>query len=125
VSEDRRPGQTGTAEGSSGSRTVTQGTSAVSDHRCPAGAAASPWQGRREQFAAWLPVAGRLELEARALREFDRGEAAAFLIAEEHRRADCAAQRQASHAIADALDWSAQSRRPSHAEMERRRAVIA
>jgi len=34
------------------------------------------------------------------------------------------AQREASHAISAALDWTAASRRPSHAELERRRAVV-
>jgi len=34
-------------------------------------------------------------------------------------------QREASHAIAGALDWSEQSRRPTYAELTRRRAVIA
>lgn len=34
------------------------------------------------------------------------------------------ALREASHAISASLDWSAQSQRPSHAELERRRAVV-
>jgi len=34
-------------------------------------------------------------------------------------------QRQASHAIADAIDWGKQAARPSHAELVRRRSVIA
>ncbi len=34
-------------------------------------------------------------------------------------------QREASYAVSEALDWSAQSRRPSHAELVRRRSVIA
>ncbi len=33
-------------------------------------------------------------------------------------------QRQASHAIADAIDWGKQAARPSHAELVRRRSVI-
>jgi len=33
-------------------------------------------------------------------------------------------QRQASHAIADAIDWGKQSRRPSFATLQRRRSVI-
>jgi len=125
VNEDRRPGRTGTAEGLSGSRTDLEGTPAPPDHRGPAGAAASPSQVRRDQFAAWLPTASRPELEARAMREFDRSESGAFLIAEEHRRAELLAQREASYAVSEALDWSAQSRQPSHAELVRRRAVIA
>ncbi len=34
-------------------------------------------------------------------------------------------QREASHAVAAALDWTAASRQPSHAELVRRRSVIA
>ncbi len=34
------------------------------------------------------------------------------------------AQREASHAVSAALDWTAASRRPSHAELVRRRSVI-
>jgi len=82
------------------------------------------WQGRRASVAEWLPHATREAVEAFALRHFDRAESAAWCIAEEHRRADCAAQRQASWAIADALDWSAQSRQPSHAELVQRRSVV-
>lgn len=125
MNEDRRPGRTGTAEGLSGSRTGLERTPAPPDHRGPVSSALSPCQVRRDQFTAWLPTAGRPELEARAMREFDRAESAAFLIAEEHRRAELLAQRQASYGVSAALDWSAQSRRPSHAELARRRAVIA
>jgi len=125
VNEDRRPGQTGTTEGLSGSRTGLERTSAPPDHRGPAGAALSPCQVRRDQFTAWLPTATRPELEARAMREFDRAESASWCIAEERRRAELLAQRQASYAVSEALDWSAQSRRPSHTELERHRAVIA
>jgi len=82
------------------------------------------WSERREFVAAWLPHVDRARLEQFALRHFDRAESAAYLIAEEHRRADCAAQRQASWAIADALDWSAQSKHPTFAELERRRSVV-
>lgn len=35
------------------------------------------------------------------------------------------AEREASHAVAAALDWAAASRHPSHAELVRRRSVIA
>jgi len=35
------------------------------------------------------------------------------------------ARREASHAVSAALDWTAASRQPSHAELVRRRAVIA
>jgi len=85
----------------------------------------SEWAERRNSVVAWLPHATREAVEAFALRHFDRAESAAFCIGEEHRRADCAAQRQASWAIADALDWSAESKHPTFADLERRREVIA
>jgi len=44
-------------------------------------------------------------------------------VAREDHREFLIAQREASHAISAAVDWSAASRRPSHAELERRRAV--
>jgi hypothetical protein len=83
------------------------------------------WTGRRAAIVAWLPTASRADLEAAFLRHFDRAEGAAYLIAEEYHRADCATQRQASHAIADALDWSAESRVPSFATLQVRRGVSA
>lgn len=43
----------------------------------------------------------------------------------EHHRERLTAQREASYAVSDALDWSAVSRNPSHATLERRREVIA
>ncbi len=88
-------------------------------------AASSDASRRANEVAAWLPTASREAVEAFAWRHFQRAESAEFCIGEEHRRADCAAQRQASWAIADALDWTAQSKRPSFADLERRREVIA
>ena len=82
------------------------------------------WTDRREHFMQWLSCASRPELEARALREFDRAESAAFLIAEQIERDRRIAERMASIEISKALDWTAQSSRPSHAELVRRRAVI-
>ncbi len=84
----------------------------------------SEWAERRNAVVAWLPHATREAVEAFALRHFDRAESAEFCIREEHRRADCAAQRQASWAIADALDWTAVSRNPSHSALVQRRSVI-
>jgi len=60
-----------------------------------------------------------------ALRHFDRAESAEFLISEQLERDRRIAERMASVEISQALDWSAQSRRPSQAELVRRRAVIA
>jgi len=82
------------------------------------------WSARAASVAAWLPTASREAVEAFAWRHYQRAEGAAWCIAEEHRRADCAAQRQASWAIADALDWSAESKHPTFAELERRRGVV-
>jgi len=45
-------------------------------------------------------------------------------VASESQREFLIAQREASHAISEAVDWTAQSRRPSHAELVRRRAVV-
>ncbi len=85
----------------------------------------SEWAERRNAVAAWLPHAAREAVEAFALRHFDRAESAEFCIGEEHRRADCAAQREASYAVCEAEDWTKQAARPSHAQLVRRRSVIA
>jgi hypothetical protein len=45
-------------------------------------------------------------------------------VAREDRRDFLVAQREASHAVSGAVDWSAVSRRPSHAELVKRRAVV-
>jgi len=97
-----------------------QGTASIIDVT-----ALSEWAVRRNSVVAWLPHATREAVEAFALRHFDRAESAEFCIGEEHRRADCAAQREASYAVCEAEDWTAASRRPSHAELQRRRSVIA
>jgi hypothetical protein len=83
------------------------------------------WGGRRAEVLAWLPCAPRGKLEAFALENFDRAEVAAWRIDDEAERAYLLAQREASYAISAALDWSAQSRRPSFAELQRRRGVPA
>ncbi len=83
----------------------------------------SEWAKRRNAVTEWLPHASRGAVEAFALRHFDRAESAAWCIAEEHRRDRLLAQRAASHAIAGALDWSADH--PTFAELERRRGVVA
>lgn len=82
------------------------------------------WQARRDAVTAWLPHATREAVEAFALREFDRAESAAFLIAEQAERERLLALREASLAVSDALDWTEQSRRPSYAELVRRRSVV-
>jgi len=100
-----------------------QGT--ASTHDSTALPELSEWAKRRNAVTEWLPHANRDSVEAFALRHFDRAESAAWCIGEEHRRADCAAQREANYAISSALDWSEQSRRPSHSELVQRRAEVA
>jgi len=82
------------------------------------------WQDRANDIAAWLPTATREAVEAFALRHFDRAESAAYLIAEQIERDRLLAQREASYAVCQAEDWAAVSRRPSHAQLVRRRSVV-
>jgi len=84
----------------------------------------SEWAERRNAVTEWLPHATREAVEAFALRHFDRAESAAYLIAEQIERDRLKAQREASYAVAEALDWAKQSRRPSHSELVRRRSVV-
>ncbi len=100
-----------------------QGT--ASTHDATALPELSEWQNRANEVAAWLPHATREALMAFAWRHFQRAESAAFCIGEEHRRADCAAQREASYAVCEAEDWTKQAARPSHAQLVQRRSVIA
>lgn len=86
---------------------------------------ANYWQDRANEVAAWLPHATREALMAFAWRHFQRAESAAYLIAEGHRRDALQAQREASYAVSAAIDWTAASRRPSHAELQRRQSVVA
>jgi hypothetical protein len=83
------------------------------------------WSARRAAVVEWLPRATRGELEAFALRHHDRAEAGAWCIAEGHERDALTSQREASYAVSDAVDWTAQSRRPSHATLQRRRGAAA
>ncbi len=83
------------------------------------------WQDRANEVAAWLPTATREAVEAFAWRHFQRAESAAWCIADGHRRDRLLAQREASLAISAALDWTAQSSRPSHFELVQRRSEVA
>jgi hypothetical protein len=83
------------------------------------------WAARANAVAMWLPSATHAELEAFGWRHFQRAESAAYLIAEGHRHDELTAQREASYAVSGAVDWTAQSRRPSFAELQRRRGVVA
>ncbi len=82
------------------------------------------WQSRRNAVLEWLPHATREAVEAFAMRHFDRAEGAAYLVAEQIERDRLKAQREASLAVSAAIDWSAQSRRPSWSELVRRRSVV-
>jgi len=84
----------------------------------------SEWAERRNAVTEWLPHAAREAVESFALRHFDRAESAAYLIAEQIERDRLLAKREASLAVSSALDWSAQSRQPSYAELVRRRSVV-
>ncbi len=99
-----------------------QGTASNLDSTAPL--ELSEWTKRRDCVVAWLPHASREAVEVFALRHFDRAESAAFCIAEEHRRDRLLAQREASLAVSAAVDWTAASKRPSYAELTRRRAVV-
>ncbi len=83
------------------------------------------WSARAAYVAAWLPTASREAVEAFAWRHYQRAEGAAWCIAEQHRRDDLTAQRMASYAVCEAEDWTAASRRPSYAELQRRRGEVA
>jgi hypothetical protein len=80
---------------------------------------------RANAVAAWLPSAPHGELMAFAWRHFQRAESAAWCIADGHRRDALTSQREASYAVSGAVDWTAQSRRPSFATLQRRRGVSA
>ncbi len=116
---ERRP----QAEAPSVDSSPDQGTASIID--VTALPDLSEWAERRNAVTEWLPHATREAVEAFALRHFDRAESAAYLIAEQIERDQSKAQREASLAVSAALDWTAQSRRPSHAKLVRRRSVIA
>jgi hypothetical protein len=61
---------------------------------------------------------------AELLRHLDAATLRELAAARDRRDAPLRAQRQASHAISAAEDWTAASRRPSHAELVRRRAEV-
>ncbi len=93
-----------------------------------------PWAGAQDVPAfgtpEWTdasPLARLLAALVHLLAVHDRCARAEWVWTERARREEEArltALREASHAISAAVDWSAQSRRPSHAELERRRAEV-
>jgi len=61
---------------------------------------------------------------AALLAHMDAATFTSLVLARDRRDAPGDALGQASHAISAAVDWTAASRRPSYAELERRRAVV-
>lgn len=83
------------------------------------------WDARREVARAWVKWAARAELEEWALRQHDRADCGWLGVLVANEGEALIAQREASHAISAAVDWTAASRRPSFAELQRRRGVVA
>jgi len=94
----------------------------------------SPWAAREDvppfgtpEWAAASPLARLLATLVHLLDVHDRCARAEWAWTDRARldeEARLTGQREASHAISAALDWTAASRRPTHAELERRRAVV-
>lgn len=64
------------------------------------------WQARREFVQCWIPLVDRPTLERFAQREFDRAECGWLGVLRAHSDPALIAQRQASHAVSAALDWT-------------------
>lgn len=94
-----------------------------------------PWAGQQDvpefgtaEWADASPVARLLAALVHLLALHDRCARAEWVCwdrARQDEEARLTALREASHAISAAVDWTATSRRPSHAELVRRRAVRA
>jgi len=82
-----------------------------------------PELGSAEWTAATDPVKLASALAA-LLAHVDAAAFGSLVAARDRRDAPGNALRQASHAVCEAVDWTAQSRRPSHAELVSRRAVV-
>jgi len=77
--------------------------------------------------AEWTAASDTVKLAsafAALLSYVDAATFATLVLARDQRDAPGHALRQASHAISAAVDWTAASKRPSHAELVRRRAVV-
>jgi len=93
-----------------------------------------PWAAREDvptfgtpTWADASPVARLLATLVHLLAVHDRCARAEWVWTDRARQdeeARLTALREASYAISAAVDWSAASRRPSYAELERRRAVV-
>jgi len=78
--------------------------------------------------AEWIESPDSVRLAACFAALLAHMDAAAFtslVHARDRRDAPGNALRQASHAVSGALDWTAQSKRPSFAELQRRRGEVA
>jgi len=82
-----------------------------------------PELGSAEWVAATDPVK-RASAFAALLAYMDAATFTSLVLARDRRGAPGNALREASHAVCEAEDWSAASRRPSHAELTRRRSVV-
>jgi hypothetical protein len=77
--------------------------------------------------AEWTAASDTVKLAsafAALLAYMDAATFATLVQARDRRDAPGHALRQASHAISSAVDWTAASKRPTHAELVRRRAVV-
>ncbi len=77
--------------------------------------------------AEWTAATDTVKLAsafAALLAHTDAATFTSLVLARDRREAPGNALRQASHAISAAVDWTAASKRPSHAELTRRRSVV-
>lgn len=76
------------------------------------------------EWVAAEPRARYAAAFAELLRYLEAATLRCLVSARDRREAPYKAQREASYAVAAALDWSEQSHRPTHAELVRRRTVV-
>jgi len=135
VNARSRPRQ-GTANDLAGCRIEVDSTAAPVDVDVPDWPPRRDWSGERAAILDALALAvgpragaspfARLLVHLLALHDrCARAEWVCWDRARQDEKARLTALREASHAISAAVDWSAASQRPSHAELERRRAVVA
>ncbi len=144
IRDDAGPAQHHLDEATSTARTTTdQGNGSTVDYTAEQPDADVPdwpprrdWSGERTAIVDALALAvgpragaspfARLLVHLLALHDrCARAEWVCWDRARQDEEARLMALREASHATSAAVDWSAASRRPSHAELVRRRAVVA
>ena len=76
------------------------------------------------EWTAASDTVKRASAFAALLAHMDAAAFTSLVLARDRRDAPGNALRQASHAISAAVDWTAVSRRPTHAELVRRRSVV-